>query len=245
VFLERTFSSNSRRSAINGSAKHAYSSFNRNHRDKDRDRDRDRDKDRSHFLDHWDRNCSEPLADLFAGRTERDTLRRSHSLVSRKQSEPVNHRGSVDTKSGSNCNQSNGNDVLSGGSIGSSFHKAVFDKDFPSLGGDERPGSAEIGRVASPGLGGTASQSLPVGSSSLIGGEGWTSALAEVPSMIGSSSTGSPTVQQTVTATSGSVLSSTSVGLNMAEALVQAPSRSQSIPQVAELAVRHFLLSFF
>lgn len=228
VFPERP---NARRGAINGSAKHAYSSFNRNHRDKDRDRDRD--KDRSNFLDHWDRNCSEPLADLFAGRTERDTLRRSHSLVSRKQSELVNHRGAVDTKSGGNCNQSNGNDILSGGSIGSSFHKSVFDKDFPSLGGDERPGSAEIGRVASPGLGATASQSLPVGSSPMIGGEGWTSALAEVPSMMGSSSTGSLTVQQTVSPTSVSVLSSTSAGLNMAEALVQTPSRSQSIPQVS------------
>jgi hypothetical protein len=157
----------------------------------------------------------------------------------------VNHRGAVDTKSGGNCNQSNGNDILSGGSIGSSFHKSVFDKDFPSLGGDERPGSAEIGRVASPGLGATASQSLPVGSSPMIGGEGWTSALAEVPSMMGSSSTGSLTVQQTVTPTSGSVLSSTSAGLNMAEALVQTPSRSQSIPQVVKLTLCLSLFLFF
>ncbi|XP_004515670.1 uncharacterized protein [Cicer arietinum] len=229
VFLERTFSSNSRRGSINGSAKHAYSSFNRNHRDKDRDRD----KDRSNFVDHWDRNCSEPLADLFSGRIERDTLRRSHSLVSRKQSDLVTHRGAVDTRSGGNCNQSNGNDVLSGGSISSSLHKSVFDKDFPSLGGDERLGTTEIGRVSSPGLGASASQSLPVGSSPLIGGEGWTSALAEVPSIIGSSSTGSLTAQQTVTPTSGSVLSSTSAGLNMAEALVQTPSRVQTTPQVS------------
>lgn len=239
MFLERAFSSNSRRGTINGSAKNAYSSFNRNHRDKDRDRDRD--KDRSNFLDHWDRKCSEPLADLFSVRTERDPLRRSHSLVSRKQSELANHRGAVDTKSGGNCNQSNGVDVLSGGSISNSFHKAVFDKDFPSLGGDERPGSAEIGRVTSPGLGGTASQSLPVGSSSMIGGEGWTSALVEAPSMMGSSSTGSLTAQQTGTPISGSVLSSTSAGLNMAEALVQTPYRAQSTPQVVKLGVCHFL----
>ncbi|CAL5202916.1 unnamed protein product [Lathyrus oleraceus] len=228
VFLERTFSSNSRRGTINGSAKHPYSSFNRNHRDKDRDRD----KDRSNFLDHWDRKCSEPLADLFSVRTERDPLRRSHSLVSRKQNELANHRGAVDTKSGGNCNQSNGSDVVSGGSI-SSFHKAVFDKDFPSLGGDEKPGSAEIGRVKSPGLCGTSSQSLPVGSSPMIGGDGWTSALVEVPSVMGSSSTGSQTAQQTVTPISGSVVSSTSAGLNMAEALVQTPHRAQSTPQVS------------
>ncbi|KAK7351147.1 hypothetical protein VNO77_10378 [Canavalia gladiata] len=228
VFLERAFSSNSRRS-INGSAKHAYSSFNRSHRDKDRDRE----KDRSNFGDHWDRDCSEPLADIFSARIERDTLRRSHSMVSRKQNEILTHRISVDTKSGGNSNQNNSNDLLSGGSIGSSIQKAVFDKDFPSLGGEERQGITEIGRVSSPGLGATASQTLPVGSSALIGGEGWTSALAEVPTIIGSSSTGSLTVQQTITPTSGSVLTSTSSGLNMAEALAQTPSRARSTPQVS------------
>ncbi|CAK8576250.1 unnamed protein product [Lathyrus sativus] len=141
VFLEWTFSSNSRRGTTNGSAKNAYSSFNRNHRDKDHDRD----KDRSNGLDHWDHKCFEPLADLFLVRTERDPLRRSHSLLSRKQNELANHRGAVDTKSAGNFNQSNGSDALSGGSISSSYHKAVFDKDFPSLGGDEIPGSAEQG----------------------------------------------------------------------------------------------------
>lgn len=226
MFLERTISSNSRR--VNGSAKHAYSSFNRNHRDKDRDRE----KDRSNFLDPWDRDCSEPLADLFAGRIDRDILRRSHSLVSRKPSELLTHRVAVDTKSGGNCNQNHGNDMPSRSSIGSSIPKTVFDKDFPSLGADDRPGITEIGRVSSPGLGATVGQSLPVGSSALIGGEGWTSALAEVPTIIGSSSTGSLAAPQTVSPTSGSVLSSTSAGLNMAEALVQTPSRARSTPQV-------------
>ncbi|XP_027362236.1 uncharacterized protein LOC113869906 isoform X2 [Abrus precatorius] len=226
VFLERTFSSNSRRS-INGSAKHAYSSFNRSHRDKDRDRE----KDRSSFGDYWDRDCSEPLADLFPGRVERDALRRSHSMVSRKQNELLTHRVAVDRKSGGNSNHNSTNDLLSGGSIGSSIQKAVFDKDFPSLGAEERQGITEIGRVSSPGLGATASQTLPVGSSALIGGEGWTSALAEVPTIIGSSSTGSLAAQQTVTPTSGSV--STSSGLNMAEALAQTPSRARSTPQVS------------
>ncbi|KAJ1385020.1 hypothetical protein SESBI_42012 [Sesbania bispinosa] len=229
MFLERTSSSSSRRSSINGSSKHAYSSFNRNHRDKDRDRE----KDRSNFLDHWDRECSEPLADLFPGRIERDSLRRSHSMISRKQSDILTHRVAVDTKPGSSCNQNNGNDLLSGGSIGSSIQKAVFDKDFPSLGAEERLGITEIGRVSSPGLGTTASQTLPVGSSALIGGEGWTSALAEVPTIIGSSSTGPQIMQQTVVPTSGTVLSSTSAGLNMAEALVQTPSRARSTPQVS------------
>ncbi|KAK2375735.1 hypothetical protein QL285_076605 [Trifolium repens] len=228
-FLDRTSSSNSRRGSINGSAKHAYSSFNRNHRDKDRDRE----KDRSNFGDHWDRDGSDPLANLFSGRIERDTLRRSHSMVSRKPGETLPRRVAADTKSGGSSNYNNGNGLLSGGSVGSSIQKAVFDKDFPSLGAEEKQGIAEIGRVSSPGLGATASQSLPVGSSALIGGEGWTSALAEVPSIIGSSSAGSLSAHQTVTATSGSVSSSTSAALNMAEALVQAPSRARSTPQVS------------
>ncbi|MCH88443.1 chitinase-like protein PB1E7.04c-like, partial [Trifolium medium] len=228
-FLDRTSSSNSRRGSINGSAKHAYSSFNRNHRDKDRDRE----KDRSNFGDHWDRDGSDPLANLFSGRIERDTLRRSHSMVSRKQGETLPRRVAADTKSGGSSNHNNGNGLLSGGSVGSSIQKAVFDKDFPSLGAEEKQGTAEIGRVSSPGLGATASQSLPVGSSALIGGEGWTSALAEVPSIIGSSSSGSLSAHQTVTATSGSVSSGTSAALNMAEALAQAPSRARSTPQVS------------
>ncbi|CAJ2648511.1 unnamed protein product [Trifolium pratense] len=228
-FLDRTSSSNSRRGSINGSAKHAYSSFNRNHRDKDRDRE----KDRSNFGDHWDRDGSDPLANLFSGRIERDTLRRSHSMVSRKQGETLPRRVAAETKSGGSSSHNNGNGLLSGGSVGSSIQKAVFDKDFPSLGAEEKQGIAEIGRVSSPGLGATASQSLPVGSSALIGGEGWTSALAEVPSIIGSSSSGSLSAHQTVTATSGSVSSGTTAALNMAEALAQAPSRARSTPQVS------------
>ncbi|XP_045813539.1 mediator of RNA polymerase II transcription subunit 1-like [Trifolium pratense] len=228
-FLDRTSSSNSRRGSINGSAKHAYSSFNRNHRDKDRDRE----KDRSNFGDHWDRDGSDPLANLFSGRIERDTLRRSHSMVSRKQGETLPRRVAAETKSGGSSSHNNGNGLLSGGSVGSSIQKAVFDKDFPSLGAEEKQGIAEIGRVSSPGLGATASQSLPVGSSALIGGEGWTSALAEVPSIIGSSSSGSLSAHQTVTATSGSVSAGTTAALNMAEALAQAPSRARSTPQVS------------
>ncbi|XP_020976837.1 mediator of RNA polymerase II transcription subunit 1 isoform X4 [Arachis ipaensis] len=219
IFFERTASSNSRRSSINGSAKHAYSSFNRSNRDKDRDRE----KDRSSFSDQWDRGSSE--------RIETETLQRSHSMLSRKQSETLIRRVVVNTKSGGSSNQNNGNGILSGGSI-SSVQKAFFDKDFPSLGAEEKQGIAEIGRVPSPGLGSAASQSLPVGNSALIRGEGWTSALAEVPTIIGSSNPGFVMVQQNATAASGSVASSTAAGLNMAEALAQTPSQARSAPQV-------------
>ncbi|KAE9595935.1 hypothetical protein Lalb_Chr17g0344001 [Lupinus albus] len=225
LFFERTSSLNSRRSTINGSTKHPYSSFSRSHRDKERGIE----KDRSNFGVHLGCESIDPLATLFSARKERDTLPRSHSTVCRNHSEILPHRVTVDTISGGSGNQNNVNDILYGGNIGSSIQKAVFDMDFPSLGAEEKP---EIGRVSSPGLGATASQSLPVGSSALIGGEGWTSALAEVPNIIGSSCTGSPTVQQTVTVAPGSVASSTTAGLNMAEALAQAPSRDRSAPQV-------------
>lgn len=225
AFLDRSSSSNSRRSSTNGSAKHAYSSFNRSHREKDREKD----KDRSSFGDHWDRDSSDPLGTIFI-RGEKDTLRRSQSMVSRKQGELLPRRISNDVKTSSNTNHTNGNGVLSGVGIGSSIQKAVFEKDFPSLGTEERQGVPDIGRVSSPGFT-TAVQSLPVGSSALIGGEGWTSALVEVPVM-GSSSTGSFSAQQTVTSTSGSGAASTMAGLNMAEALAQAPSRARAAPQV-------------
>ncbi|XP_047180633.1 uncharacterized protein LOC124847235 [Vigna umbellata] len=226
LFLERTSSSNSRRSSINGSAKHPYSSFNRSHRDKERDRERER----SNFGDNWDCDGSDPLANLFSGRLEKDALRRSQSMVSRKQSETIHRRVAVDTKSGGNSHQNNSNGILSGSNVISSIQKAVFDKDFPSLGIEEKQGTAEVVRVSSPGLG--SSQSLPVGSSTLIGGEGWTSALAEVPALIGSSSTGSLPVQHTFNTNSGSVPSITTASLNMAEALAQAPSRARTTPQV-------------
>ncbi|KAJ7959089.1 mediator of RNA polymerase II transcription subunit 1 isoform X2 [Quillaja saponaria] len=228
AFLERSSSSNSRRSSSNGSAKHAYSSFNRSHREKDRDRE----KERSNFGDHWDRDCADPLANIFPGRVEKDTLRRSHSMVSRKQNELTAQRVSVDAKASTNSNHNNGNGVLSGATIGSSIQKAVFEKDFPSLGAEERHGIPDIVRVSSPGLS-TSGQSLPVGSSALIGGEGWTSALAEVPAIIGSTNTGSVSVQQTVTASSTLTAPSAMAGLNMAEALTQAPARARSAPQVS------------
>ncbi|CAL0307849.1 unnamed protein product [Lupinus luteus] len=231
LFFERTSSLNSRRSTINNSAKHPYSSFNRSHRDKERDRE----KDRSSFGNRLGHDTSDPLATLFSVGKEGDTLPRSRSMVSRKHNEILTRRVAADTKSGGSGNRNNANGILSGGNIGSSFAKSVFDKDFPSLGAEEKP---EIGRVSSPGFGATTNQSLPVGSSALIGGEGWTSALAEVPTIIGSSSTGSIAVQQTVTTAPVSVASSVTAGRNMAEALAQTPSRARSAPQVLDKTQR-------
>lgn len=235
AFLDRS-SSNSRRSSSNGSAKHAYSSFSRSHRDKDREKD----KDRSSFVDNWDRD-SDYLGNIFPSRVEKDTLRRSHSMVSRKPVEILPRRVASDLKNCSNGNIINVNGVLSGCGIGSSVHKAVFDKDFPSLGTEERQGVLDNGRVSSPGFS-TAVQSLPAGNSPLIGGEGRTSALAELPAIVGGGSSGSFSVQQASVAASspGSVAPGATAGLNMAEALAQAPSRTRTSPQVTE-EVAHVL----
>ncbi|KAB2093198.1 hypothetical protein ES319_A02G081000v1 [Gossypium barbadense] len=237
AFLDRASSLNSRRSSSNGSAKHAYSSFSRNHRDKDRERD----KDRSSFGDHWERDSSDPLESIFTSRVEKsgvstsrveiDALRHSHSMVSRKQSEPLPQKIAVGSGDSGNNNHNSGNGLLSGGTIGSNIHKAVFEKVFPSLGTEDRQAGPQIARVSSPGLS-SASLSSPACNSALIGGEGWTSALAEMPTMVGSSSTGSLPAPLIVS-TSGSGVQSVTVGLNMAEALAQAPSRTRTAPQLS------------
>ncbi|KAK3024211.1 hypothetical protein RJ639_043210 [Escallonia herrerae] len=80
--------------------------------------------------------------------------------------------------------------------------------------------------------------SLPIGNSGFISGEGWTSALAEVPAVIGSSSCGPTSVPQTVSSTPTSLASSATVGLNMAEALSKAPPRVPSATQLPDKSQR-------
>ncbi|GLU00997.1 hypothetical protein SLE2022_183260 [Rubroshorea leprosula] len=228
AFLDRTSSSNSRRSSSNGSAKHAYGSFGRNHRDKDRERD----KERSSFGDNWDKDSSDALGSILASRVEKNALQRSHSMVSRKHGDLFPRRVTAELKDTGNSNHGNGNGLLSGsGIVGNNIQKAAFEKDFPTLGTEEKQGIPDIPRVSSPCLG-LAVQSLPISNSALIGGERWTSALAEVPTLVGTSSSGSLSVLQTVSA-SASGPSSAVNGLNMAEALAQAPSRTRADPQLS------------
>ncbi|KAE8674560.1 Mitogen-activated protein kinase kinase kinase 1, putative isoform 1 [Hibiscus syriacus] len=227
TFLERTSSLNSRRSSSNGSAKHAYSSFSRNHHD----RDRDRDKVRLNFGDHQDHAASEPLESLLTGRVEIETLHRSNSMFSRKQGEPLPRKVGVDSRDSINSNHNNDNVLLSGVSVGSSIHKVMFERDFPSLGTEDRQVVPEIARVSSPGLS-SASQNLPIGSSALISGNGWTTALAEAPSVVGSNNTGSLTTPLTISI-SCCLTPTGSSGLNMAEALAHAPSLSHTSPQLS------------
>nr|GLL44048.1 uncharacterized protein LOC109175794 [Ipomoea trifida] len=227
-FLDRSSSSNSRRSLSSNSSKHPYSSFTRSHRDKNHDRE----KERSANLELWESNSPDPFGSLLTSRVEKNSLRRSQSLVSRKPGELVPRR-TEDTKNGMNNIQNNANGVLSGGSNLNGDQKVSFEKDFPSLGTEEKP----VGRVSSPGLT-SAIQSLPIGNTALLGGEKWTSALAEVPAIIGSNGVGNSSSQQT-----GSVILSpgtlgASTGLNMAEALSQGPARARATSQVPDKTQR-------
>nr|GMD79304.1 mediator of RNA polymerase II transcription subunit 1-like [Ipomoea batatas] len=227
-FLERSSSSNSRRSLSSNSSKHPYSSFTRSHRD----RNHDKEKERSFVGDLWNPSSSDPFGSIITGRVEKISLRRSQSLVTRKPGDLLPRR-TEDSKNGMNIIQSSGNGVLLGGSNLDGVHKASFERDFPSLGADDKPAS----RVSSPGLG-SAVQSLPIGNSALLGSEKWTSALAEVPAIIGSNGMGNSSTQQTVSGTPTLGVSGASTCLNMAEALSQVPARARVTPQVPDKTQR-------
>ena len=220
-YLQRSSSSsNSRRSSgINGSAKHPYSSFSRSHWD----RNREREKEKSIYEDIWEHD---PLESILNSRVERNSLRRSQSLVSRKTGERSPRR--VDKKD----SPISENGTLSRGSNLNVIQKSVFEKDFPSLGTEDKQSVAGIRRVSSPGLS-SAVQSLPVGSSGFLGGEKWTSALAEVPAAVANNGTGHSHAQQNVSTfpNSSSGISITA-GLNMAESLSQPAARGHANPQV-------------
>lgn len=236
-FLDWSSSSSSRRSANNGPGKNAYSSFNRNHRD----RDREREKETSNLGDPWGHDFSGPMVNTFSSRVEKETLRRSHSMVSRKQGDLFPQRV-ADSKSGGYNHKANSNGFHSGSTINGITDKAVFDKDFPSLGSEERQGGPDVGRVSSPGLT-TSIQSLPIGNATLIGWEGWTSALAEVPTIVTGSTAVPSSVQQTVAANSGLGSPNATTPRKMAEALTQAQPRARVTPQSTEVVT--FLLNVF
>lgn len=187
----------------------------------------------SNLGDPWRHDFSGPLVNIFSSRVEKETLRRSHSMVSRKQGDLFPQRVAVDLKSGGYNRKTNSNGYHSGSTINGITDKAVFDKDFPSLGSEDRQGGPDVGRVSSPGL--TTSQSLPIGSSALMGREGWTSALAEVPTIITGCTAAPSSVQQTVAANSGLGSPNATTPRKMAEALTQAPSRARVVPQSTEV----------
>ncbi|XP_076887539.1 uncharacterized protein LOC143537717 isoform X1 [Bidens hawaiensis] len=206
---EKTTSSYFRRaSSSNGSPYlRSYGSF-------DRYSDKEKSESRHRYSDPF-----------LPSRLEKDGLRRSHSSVSTKRGDSWPRKSVPESITGGS--------LRSGGGIGGV--KTAFERDFPSLGAEEKQTDGEIGRVPSPGL--SAIQSLPIGNTAVIGGDGWTSALAEVPVIVGSNGNNASVVQPTAT--------SMTTGRNMAETLAQGPPRSQTAPQLSvgtqrleELAVK-------
>nr|XP_027106380.1 uncharacterized protein LOC113726715 [Coffea arabica] len=245
---DRTSASYFRRSSSsNGSGQmQSYSSFGRNHRGRDWDKDLYEPRDRDNLVvgGHKHRDYLDPPVNNFPGNFEKDGLRRSQSMVSRKRNEIWPKRSIADSNSASRNKSTDGNSLLDKGDSVGTVHKVVFERDFPSLGSEERQATSEVGRVPSPGLN-TAIHGLPISASAIIAGDKWTSALAEVPAIVGGGGTGlSPGRQASLPSSPASLPSSTSAGLNMAETVAQGP-RVQAAPKITsgtqrleELAIR-------
>lgn len=231
---DRTSSSYFRRSSSSNGSAHlrSYSSFGRSQRsgrDWDKDIYESRDKDKSGFGDLKHRDYLDQLGNIYPSRFEKDGLRRSQSMISGKRGDAFPRKTLADSP-GPRNDGIDGNGFLNKVvSIGST-HKAAFERDFPSLGSEERQSAPDIGRVPSPGLS-TTIHGLPT--SAAIGGDKWISALAEVPATVGSSGTGTSSGQQASVSSATSLALSSTSGLNMAETVAQGPPRAQTAPQVA------------
>nr|XP_043625009.1 uncharacterized protein LOC122596491 isoform X2 [Erigeron canadensis] len=228
---DRTTSSYFRRTSSSNGSSHlrSYSSFGR-YSDKEKAESRHRDSD--------------PLGNILPSRFEKEGLRRSHSSVSAKRGDSWPRKVVADSSGANKSNLNNGGTLRPGSGGGAvSSVKIAFERDFPSLGAEEKHTDPEVGRVPSPGLS-TAIQSLPVGNSAVIGGDGWTSALAEVPVIVGSNGSNTSVVQPVQT-TPISATATMTTGRNMAETLAQGPPRAHTAPQLSvgtqrleELAVK-------
>ncbi|KAL3620887.1 hypothetical protein CASFOL_035799 [Castilleja foliolosa] len=231
---ERTTSSYFHRSSSSNSSgnSRSYSNFGRNQRYRDWEKDNTYDyryQDKSTKGENERRYRADPPGNnTSASIFERDGLRRSHSMVSEKRVDTLPKKDVTDLI---DANGKNKNNVVNS-PISGVVSKGAFERDFPSLRAEERAVTPEAGRVPSPGLS-TAIQNLP-GTSSLIGGEKWTSALAEVPMLVGSNGNISSSVQQAAPPSSApSRASGSTISLNMAEAVVKGPSRAQTTSQLS------------
>ncbi|XP_051146876.1 uncharacterized protein LOC127262292 [Andrographis paniculata] len=230
---ERTTSSYFRRSSSSNSSGNfrSHSNTGRNHHDRDWDKEHydSRDPDKSTFGDRRLRDFPETPGNNTLSKFHRDGLKRSQSMISGKPGGSWHNRVATESSSG---NVKNGNGFLAKGSPVGGVNKKSFEKDFPSLGAEEKAVAPEIGRVPSPGLT-TAIQSLPTATSSSLANEKWTSALAEVPTLVGSNGTVLPSVTQAAPSVSMPVTLGSTNSLNMAEAVAQGPSRTQTSSQLS------------
>lgn len=243
----------------------AYASFSRSsslrgydapERDRDWERDIDlrdreksfgrdyREKDHDKFDNHQWSSSSLAANDAM--------LKRSQSLILNRKTE----NGSK--KSGNELGSITAPLVL--GNMVNSVQKAAFERNFPSLGSEDRhggnqsnltlnqsansiwhgqgiAGAADVGRASSPGLtiSTGSSQGIAVSGLSVFGADGWSSALADVPVLNGGSNGLLISAQQVTSGTPVSHVNHgpTTSGLNMAEALVQNPPRVRTPPQLS------------
>ncbi|XP_047972402.1 uncharacterized protein LOC125215123 [Salvia hispanica] len=229
---DRTTSSYFRRSSSSNGSGHlgSHSGFGKQHnKDWARSTYHFRDKGNSIMGDRWRRDSSDRSGATLLSTYERDGFRRSHSMVSRNNVDTW-HRKAITDSSTSFGTKAHG--LLDQSSSMAGVKTTFIEKDFPSL-AEERTVMPEVGRVPSPSLS-SAIQGLPLGSSStVVSGEKWTSALAEVPVRVGSNSNGISPVRQEATPSSTFVALGSSTSLNMAEAVAQAPNRGQTTPSLS------------
>jgi hypothetical protein len=183
----------------------AYSSFGtRNNRNRNRHRKQDKE------TDFFDRDYSlffDRFDTLLEIRSDKDKLRRSRSLISAPVTEILPKKKATDNK--------NGRSLMDGISSKNGF---LSNKEFPFL---KTNGHVETGKhVSSP------FERISVETVTKNGGEGWNSVLAEVPLTAGTIGSGANSPG------AAGLAKETVNGLNMAQAVAQAPAQDRAAPQV-------------
>ncbi|KAJ4764931.1 mediator of RNA polymerase II transcription subunit-like protein [Rhynchospora pubera] len=183
----------------------AYSSFGtRSNRNRNRNRKQERETD---FFDKDSSLVFDRFDSSLEIRSDKDKLRRSRSLISAPVTDIWPDKRANENKSG--------NSLMDGLSSRNGF---LSNKEFPSL---KTNGLLETGRhVSSP------IERISIESVTKNGGDAWNSVLAEVPLTGGTVGSGANR-----SSANGSV-KETVHGLNMAQAVAQAPAHDRSMPQL-------------
>ncbi|KAE8725993.1 WRKY DNA-binding protein 9, putative isoform 1 [Hibiscus syriacus] len=271
--LDRASSAYFRRSSSSkgSSDSWSYSNFPKGNWERDWEKFTNVHHDRKNavFSDHGNRIYSDSVDNLLPSISEKDVLQRSKSMITGKRSDTWPRKATNEFSSNRKSHHSSGNGKLStavreksaserdfhslgaeerlvGSEVGrvsspGLINKSEFERDFPSLGAEERQFGSELGRVSSPGLKNPV-QSLPLGTSPGIGSDCRTSALADIPVGVGSSGRGVAIASPNVCACSTPTVT---MGLNMAEAVAQGPTRARTPPllnvetqRLEELAIK-------
>ncbi|GAA0156349.1 hypothetical protein LIER_13865 [Lithospermum erythrorhizon] len=213
------------------------SSFGRNQRDRGRDDNiyEYSNKDRTILGDFRCRDSSDSLKNNSLSRVERNSLRRSHSMIADQRGETWPRKVETSPKTAYKSKNNNVNPAPDNGHV----HKASFEQNFPSLGVEEKLAAFEIRRVPSPGPS-LAIHSSQVSASAMRGSGMWTSALAEVPGIVKSNETGVSSAKADALGLP-TTASGISTGLSMAETVAQGPPQLQTTPQLSTESQRQEL----